>query len=62
MSEWRGHGSSEFKRINVQAASGGLDPGPLGSGAGGRVRGPRALGVVTAPVAAATAGGGRFCP
>jgi len=55
--------SSEFKRINVQAASGG--PGSRASGVlelGAGCGGPRALGVATAAVAAATAGGGRFCP
>ena len=58
-----GHVSSEFKRINVQAASGG--PGSRASGVlelGAGCGGPRALGVATAAVAAATAGGGRFCP
>ena len=55
--------SSEFKRIIVQAASGG--PGSWASGVlelGAGCGGPRALGIATAAVAAATAGGGRFCP
>lgn len=54
---------SEFKRTNVQAASGG--PGSRASGVlelGAGCRGPRTLGVATAAVAATTAGGGRFCP
>ena len=59
VSKWRGHVGSEFKRTNVQAASWG--PGSRATGVlelGAGYRGPRALGVAAAAVAATTAGGG----